>query len=106
MQIAHHILLLLAAHVSLDKTTWQFILDEIYYQAEHAVRDYYFVMQRPSTIAIAAMLNAILFIDKEERRAVLSALSTTFIMKKDLDSIEMILDTKRRLFCLVCKSGT
>ena len=52
IQIAHSILsLVLPCHTNLRESTWGFILDEVRYQTEHAVRDYYLCIQRPSTIA-------------------------------------------------------
>ena len=100
--MAHHILSLVvgAEQVSLDKTTWNFILDEMTFQAEKAVRDYYFVTQRPSTIAIAAMLNVIdLLSEKHDCRSLCCALDS--VMNDDFDSIKVIQDTKSRLFSLV-----
>ncbi len=98
--MAHHILSLIAARdVSFDKTTWDFILDEIKFQAENAVRDYNFVTQRPSTLAIAAMLNALEQLDKKKCRSICRALVS--ITNDEFDSIEIILDMKRRLFSLV-----
>lgn len=100
VQMAHHILSLIAARdVSFDKTTWDFILDEIKFQAENAVRDYNFVTQRPSTLAIAAMLNALEQLDKKKCRSICRALVS--ITNDEFDSIEIILDMKRRLFSLV-----
>lgn len=51
IQIAHSILsLVLSHHTNLRESTWGFILDEVRYQTEHAVRDYYSCIQRPSTV--------------------------------------------------------
>ena len=52
IQIAHSILsLILPHHINLRESTWGFILDEVRYQTEHSVRDYYLCIQRPSTVA-------------------------------------------------------
>jgi hypothetical protein len=58
-QVGHAILSLLARYVNLPEATWGFLLDKMEYQTELAVRDYYFSTQRPSTIAMAAISNAI-----------------------------------------------
>ena len=52
IQMAHHILSLVLPHVNLDESTWGFILDEVRFQTESAVRDYFFVTQRPSTVCM------------------------------------------------------
>jgi hypothetical protein len=100
VQMSHHILTLVLEHVSLDKSTRKRLRDEMYFQAESAVRDYYFVTQRPSTIAIAAMLNAVAILsEKHDCRDICCALAS--VLNDDFDSIEKILDTKSRLFSLV-----
>jgi hypothetical protein len=58
-KVGHVILSLLRNHVNLPEATWGFLLDKMEYQTELAVRDYYFSTQRPSTIAMAAISNAI-----------------------------------------------
>ena len=58
-QVGHATLSLLVPHVNLPEATWGFLLDEMKYQTEMAVRDYYFSTQRPSTIALASIYNAI-----------------------------------------------
>lgn len=59
IQVANHILMLSSKTVQLKRQTWAVILDEVNYQLEQAVRDYYFVTERPSTVAMAAIFNAI-----------------------------------------------
>ncbi len=101
VHMAHHILTLISMQVPLDKPTRKFIRDEMNYQAEYIVRDYYFVTQRPSTMAIATMLNALDLLSKRQRncRNICRALVT--VMNDEFDSIEKILDMKSRLFSLV-----
>ena len=99
--MAHHILSLVSMQVPLDKTTRKFIRDEMNYQAVHAVREYYFVTQRPSTMAIAAMLNALDLLSKKQRNCHNICRALVSIMNDEFESIEKILDTKRRLFSLV-----
>ena len=47
------------AHVVMDVRRWEFIQEELRYQTEIAVRDYQLAVQRPSTVAILAIMNAI-----------------------------------------------
>ncbi|KAL3765038.1 hypothetical protein ACHAWU_009406 [Discostella pseudostelligera] len=104
VQMAHHILTLLATHVTFEKSTWAAILDEVEYQAELAVRDYHFVTQRPSTVAMAAIFNTVNRFGKHESqhesqafvRAVLS-----IIKNAEFDSIEVILATRNKLYSVV-----
>ncbi len=80
--------------------SWSVILDEVGFQAEHAVRDYFFVTQRPSTVALAAILNAINQVDEEhDRHAITRALS--FFMSEEFESLEVILTSINRLHILV-----
>ena len=78
IQIANHILSLLLPYVNLkeESSTWGVLLDEVHYQAEYAVRDYYFSPQRPSTVAFAAIFNAleVVTISQVDRQAILAAL--------------------------------
>lgn len=100
VQMSHHILSWISVHVAVQRPTWAVMLEEVAYQAEHSVRDFYFVSHRPSTVAIAAIFNALSNANQVESRDILFAL-TSFIMKHDeLDSIEIILDTKARLLSL------
>jgi hypothetical protein len=58
-QIGLSILSLLLPYVDIPEKTWGFLMDEMKYLTELAVRDYYFSTQRTSTIALAAILNVI-----------------------------------------------
>ena len=70
VQMAYHILSLVFTHLRqqhvddarnlIEETTWCYLLDETRYQVEYALRDYAFsVFERPSTIALAAILNSL-----------------------------------------------
>ncbi len=72
-QVGHAILSLLIRYVNLP--TWGFLLDEMNYQTKVAVRDYYFSTQRPSTIAMAAISNAIESISKAHEEMLKTCLS-------------------------------
>ena len=46
-------------HMQSDAFSWSCILDDVRFQLEYAVRDYYFTLQWPRTVAMAAILNAL-----------------------------------------------
>eukprot|EP00984_Skeletonema_dohrnii_P017094 scaffold7714_cov130-Skeletonema_dohrnii-CCMP3373.AAC.3 len=54
-QVGMSILSLLLPYVDIPEVTWGFLVDEMRYLTELAVRDYYFSTQRASTIALAAI---------------------------------------------------
>eukprot|EP00985_Skeletonema_marinoi_P020945 scaffold12598_cov141-Skeletonema_marinoi.AAC.5 len=58
-QVGMSILSLLLPYVDIPEVTWGFLIDEMRYLTELAVRDYYFSTstQRTSTIALAAIFN-------------------------------------------------
>ena len=58
-QVGLSILSLLLPYIDLQEKTWGFLIDEMKYLTELAVRDYYFSTKRTSTIALAAILNVI-----------------------------------------------
>lgn len=96
-QIAHHILSLLWPCVDVSEPTWgRAILEDVKLQLKYAARDYYFTLKRPSTTALAAILNAVNRVDKQVRQAfVLDAF--LLIAKADFDSLEDLLVVKNRL---------
>ena len=99
VQMAHHILSLLSSHLTFDKMSQDAIFDEVMFQTEHAVRDFFFVTQRPSTVALAAIFNSLDIFDKRDGQAIIQALLS--VMNEEIDSLEIILTTKSKLFCLV-----
>ncbi len=61
-QIGHSILSLILPYAdddTISEATWGYLMDEMIYQIEYAVRDCYFCTQRASTIALAAICNAV-----------------------------------------------
>mmetsp|Transcript_32587 Transcript_32587/g.55495 ORF Transcript_32587/g.55495 Transcript_32587/m.55495 type:complete len:317 (-) Transcript_32587:58-1008(-) len=75
-QIAHHILLLILPKANLDKSTIGYILIETQFQTECAVRDYFLSTKLPSTVALAAILNALDQVDSGVCRDILFAFVT------------------------------
>jgi hypothetical protein len=101
VQMAHHILTLSSTLVCFDKASLAALLNDVDYQAECAVRDYYFVTQRPSTLAMAAIINSVDRIEgSQERQDIIRAvLSVT--KYAEFESIEVILATRIKLHSLV-----
>jgi len=106
VQMSHHILSLISTHTTLSKTTLTTILNEVEYQAEYSVRDYYFVTQRPSTVAIAAILNTTLDrFDKHESEDIARAVFTVMSNAAEFESMDIILATRKKLHSLVYGHG-
>lgn len=99
VQMANHILALVSSDVRFEQSIYSAILDEVMYQAEHAVRNYYFATQRQSTVAMAAIFNTLERLDKQNGQAVVRSLLS--IIDEEFDSLEIILDIKSRLNNLV-----
>ncbi|KAL7434408.1 hypothetical protein ACHAXH_003479 [Discostella pseudostelligera] len=106
VQIANHILKLISERLIIRKSTWADILDEVQYQAEHAVRDYYFVTQRPSTVAMAAIFNALDLVEDDHDRQALHSYLLVILLEstEEYDSIEQIMTSKDRLNLAVVES--
>lgn len=86
IQTAHHILSLVRPQVDLKDLTWRLILDEVRHLTEHAVREYYFSTQRPSTIAMAAISNSThLITDKTDRQGFFRAVCSVYGSVTDWD---------------------
>jgi len=105
VQMAHHIVMLLSMHVTFDETTWATVLNEIEYQAECAVRDYYFVTKRPSTVAMAAIFNTLYQLEQHESQDIILALLSIMKTVNEFEPIEVILTTRSKLHSLVYGSN-
>ena len=105
VQMAHHIIALLSMHVTFDEAMWANILNEVEYQAECAVRDYYFVSQRPSTVAMAAIFNTLDRFEKHESQDIIHAVLSVMKTVEEFESIEVILATRSKLHSLVYGSN-
>jgi len=89
----------------------EFILDEVRYQAELAVRDYYFSLVRPSTVAMAAIFNALDQVDLAACQHILEALlSSQLVMltgvsidedENDDSFLQELFHVKARLTCML-----
>jgi len=81
IQIAHYVMAMLVSKVNLEEPKLGFILDEVGYQTEHAVRDYDLSMERPSTVAVAAILNSLKHMNQQDRQDILGALK--FVLNEE-----------------------
>ena len=106
-QVGHSILSMLVPYVNIPEAAWAFLLDEMKYQTEHAVRDYYFSTQRTSTIALAAIFHAVEGIGSpEKRQEVLGALLVRVMLRFDFDHSNVISAAKNRLQRLIQSEAT
>ena len=101
IQMAHSILSLIVPHVSNilseENNTWGFILDEVQYQTECAVRDYTLCTQRPSTVVMAALFNTINMVSARDERKVLLHALLLVMNQGNFASLELIMGTRHRL---------
>ena len=96
VQMVDCILTLILPNVHLQEaSTWERILDEARHQLVHAVRDYYFVTQRPSTVALAAIFNALDGLVSQDRQAIIHAL--LLVMNDEFESCRGVVAAKKRL---------
>ena len=100
IQVGHAILSLMFPDMHTSEATWCFLLDEMKYQTEHAVRDYYFTTQRPSTVATGAVFNCIRHITGCERHELLDSF-LCIIECFDFDQPKLISAASKRLNCLL-----
>ena len=100
-QIGLSILSLILPYVVIPEVTWGFIIDEMKYLTELAVRDYYFSTQRTSTIALAATFNAISDTSTKECREVLGAFLRVIMECFDFDHSNEIAAARARLSLLI-----
>ncbi|KAL7534068.1 hypothetical protein ACHAXR_006956 [Thalassiosira sp. AJA248-18] len=80
--------------------TWDFLRDELAFQTQNAVREYYFASKRCSTIAVVAILNAIEQVNNADYELLMKALICV-LKKFDFDEASVLLEARHRLRCLV-----
>lgn len=107
LQLAHTILSLMASNVqgheqipALAKGVWAAIFEEVAFQTENAVRVYDFTTLRSSTVAVAAVLNAIEQINDRDYPALIVAL-TSILREFEFDSPHQIKKVMDKLSILV-----
>ena len=99
-QVGLSILTLIMPYVNTSEATWSFLMDEMKYQTEHSIRDYYFSTQRPSTVALATLFNAMGQICSPERNEVLDFF-LRIIKFFDFDQPDQVSKASKRLNCLL-----
>jgi len=102
-QVGLSILSLVEPYVDVPEETWEILIEETTYLTEVAVFDYYFSTQRRSTVALAAIYNAIGDMrskgHQEQLRAFLSMIMEGF----DFDRFEQINEVRGKLQSLITK---
>jgi hypothetical protein len=96
-EVGRTVLSSLVPYTNLPEATWSFLLDEVQYQTEHAVRDYYFSTQRTSTIALAAILNAVKRLSCNTHQEMLRNALTCIVEHFDFDDSKLIFIAQQRL---------
>ncbi|KAL7536781.1 hypothetical protein ACHAXR_008611 [Thalassiosira sp. AJA248-18] len=101
-QTSHQIIALLPQEAvkTMAKDTWDFIRDEVAFQVENSIRYHYFTTQRPSTIAVAALLNAIEHVKDKYSEDIIRSL-VPILKQFDFDSPLVVLATKEQLHSLI-----
>ncbi len=106
-QVGMSLLSLLLPFVDMPEVTWGFLMDEMKYLTELAVRDYSFSTQRTSTIALAAIFNAIHDANTTTRNKVLLGAFIQVTMEcYDFDHPTKIAEARTRLQTLAMKEKT
>lgn len=105
LQIAHTILSLMFCRVQekgilLNQDLRDLILEEVAFQTEVSIQEHYFMTQRPSTIAIAASLNAIEQVNDDDYVNLITAL-TSILREHNFDSSHIIGKVQDKLQSLV-----
>mmetsp|Transcript_1140 Transcript_1140/g.1992 ORF Transcript_1140/g.1992 Transcript_1140/m.1992 type:complete len:302 (-) Transcript_1140:202-1107(-) len=104
IQMAHYILSLTLPHVNLKVSTWGFILDEVRFQTECAVREYCLATERPSTVALAAIFNTLEQVNRQDRQDILHAL--LFILNRKFAPPDILEAAKEKLHRSIGANGT
>ncbi len=100
------VLSLLLPYVDIPEVTWVFLVDEMRYLTELAVRDYYFSTQRTSTIALAAIFNVIRDATTRERQELLGSYLRVIMECYDFDHPVQLAAARKRLDSLNEKPRT
>jgi hypothetical protein len=96
-QVGMSILSLPLPYVDIPEVTWGFLIDEVNYLTELAVRDYYFSTQRASTVALAAIFNVINDVSTKERKDMLGSFLSVMMECFDFDHPNQIAAARSRL---------
>ena len=106
-QIGMHILELLKLHLLASKVihpsspTWNFLEEELAFQTQHALRDYFFANQRSSTVAVISILNAIEQVNDIEYEPLMRTLIVKVLKKFEFEDSSTLLYSRHRLRSLI-----
>jgi len=95
IQIAKYFLSLALPGVNPEESRWNYFLDDVSFQLEYAVGDYFFTTQWPGTVAMAAILNTLDELLGQDRQLMLRAFPS--IVNKHFPSVTDVLSAKHRL---------
>lgn len=95
VQIARHLLSSALPGIDIDTSRWNDLLDDVRFQTEFAVADYYFTTHWPSTVAMAAILNSVDELLGQDRELMICALPS--IVSKNFPVLTDVLAAKDRL---------
>jgi hypothetical protein len=104
-QVGLSILSLILPYVDIPEVTWGFLMDEMKYLTELAVRDYYFTTQRKSTIALAAIFDVISDMSTKDHQELFGAFLSIVMECFDFDHSNQI-DAARAKLSLLAKPET
>jgi hypothetical protein len=95
IQIAKHFLSLALPGVNPEESRWNYFLDDVRFQLEYAVGDYFFTAKWPRTVAMAAILNTLDELWGQDRQLMLRAFPS--IVNKNFSSLTDVRAAKQRL---------
>ena len=104
-QVGLSILSLILPYVDIPEVTWGFLMDEMQYLTELAVRDYYLSTQRASTVALAAILKASNELDIQPLQDFMKAFSSILI-DFGFEDIDRLIVGKEKLASLIVEDPT
>jgi hypothetical protein len=99
-EVGRTVLSFLVPYTNLPEATRRFLLDEMKYQTEHAVRGYYFSTQRTSTIALAAIFNSVNLLSSNAHQDMLGKALDAVVERFDFDDSKLIFVARQRLLSL------
>ena len=87
--------------ISSDGPTWNFLEEELAFQSQSAVRDYFFTTERSSTIAAISFLNAIEQVNDVEYIAFMRTFISSVLKKFEFEDASTLLYSMHRLRSLI-----
>eukprot|EP00986_Skeletonema_menzelii_P006028 scaffold2273_cov72-Skeletonema_menzelii.AAC.9 len=101
LQIGISILSIILPSVDIPEETWGILMDEMKYLIELTVLDYYFSTQRTSTVALAAIYEAIAVIASKQHQELLRTSLNVIMERFDFDHSKKITELRRKLHPII-----